>query len=488
MSAQHYSILSNVGAAQGSGHLYYQQVTLTAAGTAQVRTIAAAQEFIQQHCSELLGRSNCDKRIQQRLVHFFYSSHLAEQAIAVLCLRCYISHQIKQSCIELVNRFGASGRFSLTDLLPLVLSDAPIRVNPSFRSASWETTSSSYRSLTDKILQTFNPACNTCLSTWTKRLVLSDATLNAFLEECGIYLISDWAMLNDTTPKKLRRLLAEVYSATAAEILYGCHLLESYHAVYRQQLRQLRLQGHRGKCPLPTENQLQQIAQVLQEKANHVHTSQRIFQELQTLARKLRQRYPTTASLDLIEPFTPAPHEEDSLQDDFLFTYRQAFVSSLDRAIAQVISDRLQQLQLQNKRQQNKHCDRLFLTALTLFYVEDKSMTEIASLMGMGGQSQISRLLKLNELRTDIRHQLLLHLKAQVPQLTQEYVDPDRLATLDDQLANALAAETERVVAADETAARTVYRSSRNLFAQRMCYYLAELAPISDESRFHPDD
>lgn len=475
MSTPHYSILTNAAAAQTSGQHYYEQVTLTAAGTAQVRTIAAAQEFMQQHCSDLLGKREGDRRIQQRLLQFLSSSNLNEQAIAVLCLRCYISHHIKQSCIELVNRFGASGRFSLTDLLPLVLSDAPMRVNPSLP-AAWEPKSSAYQSLTDKILQTFNPARNTALSTWTKRLVLSHQTLNAFLEECGIYLISDWALLSDTTPKRLRRLLAEVYSSTESEIQQGCHLLESYHLVYRQQLRQLRRHGHRGKCPLPTEVQLQQIAQRLQETTGHSDSPQRIFQELQALARKLRQRHPMIESLDLIEPFTPAPQEEDCLQDDFLFTYRQAFISSLDRAIERVISDRLQQLKLQSQQR-----DRLFLTALTLFYVEGKSMTEIAALINLGGQSQVSRLLRLSELRTDIRHHLLLHLKAQVPQLVEAYLDTNRLATLDGQLANALEAETERVIAEDVMAARTANRTSRNLFAQRIYYYLAELAPLPHE-------
>jgi hypothetical protein len=103
-------------------------------------------------------------------------------------------------------------------------------------------------------------------------------------------LISDWAILNDTKSSQLRRILATVHSCTDIEIEQACHLLESYHAVYRHNLMRLRAQGCRGKCPLPTTAQLQQIAQHLQTKTYQSYSPQQLMHELQALAQKLRQR------------------------------------------------------------------------------------------------------------------------------------------------------------------------------------------------------
>jgi hypothetical protein len=103
-------------------------------------------------------------------------------------------------------------------------------------------------------------------------------------------LVSDWAILNGTKSSQLRRILATVYSCTNLEIEQACHLLESYHAVYRQNLMRLRAQGCRGTCPLPTTAQLQQIAQHLPTKTYQSESPQQLMLELQSLAQKLRQR------------------------------------------------------------------------------------------------------------------------------------------------------------------------------------------------------
>lgn len=114
-------------------------------------------------------------------------------------------------------------------------------------------------------------------------------SLKSTWRECRSTQISDWAILNDTKSSQLRRILATVYSCTDIEIEQACYLLESYHAVYRQNLMQLRVKGCRGQCPLPTTIQLQQISQHLQTKIHQSYSLQQVIDELQAIAQKLRQ-------------------------------------------------------------------------------------------------------------------------------------------------------------------------------------------------------
>lgn len=105
---------------------------------------------------------------------------------------------------------------------------------------------------------------------------------------CRSNLISDWAILNDATSRKLQRLA--LHLQTSIEIEESCHLLESYHTIYRQNLIQLRRQGYRGKCPSPTTLQLQQIAQDLHRKTAQSYSFSQVMHQLQALAKKLRNR------------------------------------------------------------------------------------------------------------------------------------------------------------------------------------------------------
>lgn len=113
--------------------------------------------------------------------------------------------------------------------------------------------------------------------------------LRANLRECGSDLLSDWAILNNTKSRQLRRILKTVHSRADIEIEQACYLLESYHAVYRQNLMRLRAQGYRGKCPLPTIAQLQQIAQHLQTKTAQSYSPQQVMHELQAIAKRCRE-------------------------------------------------------------------------------------------------------------------------------------------------------------------------------------------------------
>jgi hypothetical protein len=110
-----------------------------------------------------------------------------------------------------------------------------------------------------------------------------------------VYLITDWAILNDTKSKQLERILREFHHLSESEITLACILLESYHAVYRRdRLRQRRDsftsgQSNRKKpCLPPTAKQLQEIARQVNAKSPFNLRSQEIVNRLQDLAKRLR--------------------------------------------------------------------------------------------------------------------------------------------------------------------------------------------------------
>ena len=67
------------------------------------------------------------------------------------CLRCFISYQIDQVCIQLERCFGSTYGFTRYDLFVLVLDDTLSELNK-IRQSNLAT----YQPLTIKILQTFD--------------------------------------------------------------------------------------------------------------------------------------------------------------------------------------------------------------------------------------------------------------------------------------------------------------------------------------------
>ena len=120
--------------------------------------------------------------------------------------------------------------------------------------------------------------------------------------------------------------------------------------------------------------------------------------------------------------------------------------------------------------------DQTFLKAMDLFHREGKSMTEIAPLVGLQKQFQVTRLLELKELRADVRQKWLNLLQQRLPQLLKDYVTPQALEQLEQQLNQRLNAVLEelvdRVIAEDATDSYSPHRSSRSLFTTCICQYL----------------
>jgi hypothetical protein len=410
---------------------YWKLTRLDLTGHRKVAELPEAKAFFQQQ----LGDDHDDLLPQEIQGKLLAASD--REPLADLCLRCFISNQIEQVCIQLEQQFGLNHGFSRLDLFPLVLDDdGKLNAN------------SQYLSVARNILNTFEPSKGS-LSTWTIRLVKHNRDLNQFLMESGVCLLSDWAILNDTNASKLRRVMTEFHHISAYETEQALVLLEAYHAVYRADRLAQRQTGVRGACPAPTEDQLQRIQQELGEG-----TPRSILAKLQQLASQLRQyrvaaragRLPTV-SMESGENVTigdrlaaPTDHEDDGAneQNAFLQAFRGQFGTALESAFNHVIQARTSRYKAAKSQS--------FVAALKLFHCQGRSMTEIAAQVGLQAQFQVSRLLNLKAFREDVRHQMVQQLLAFVKQQAAELMSPDRLQQLDAQIEAALNEQIEGIM------------------------------------------
>jgi hypothetical protein len=462
---------------------YWNLIMIDARGGCKREEIPDAKAFFSEQFPEFVSRSTVpDLVVQRQLLTWVRGEDLdgnpAKQTLAQLCLRCYISKQIEQACLQLEAKFGHTHGFSRYDLFPLVLTDVVTRNRR---------VSSSHSSLTTEILRTFNPD-RSRLATWTNRLVKHHRELKAFLLEQGVYLVSDWAILNDTTPEQLARIFAEFHQLTEVEIQGARSLLESYHAVYRRDRLAAPRTGIQAQCSLPTTEQLEEIAQRFHSKTNAVLPPSEVRQRLQAMAELLRQyrlcvrrgRLPTESlddpkfrresQVQICERYAETD-ESEKLKLEFLSFYNQQVIHCLDWALQQVISERLAYL----KRKKNDKSQQ-FISALQLFHCQGKAMSDIAPIVGLQAQYQVSRLLKLKELRADVSQKMLKALLDSILEQVQSLTESECSPTLDaKQIEVALDEEITKII--HEAEIESEVNSNRNkpfqsLFSRRLCHLL----------------
>ncbi|MBE9011098.1 hypothetical protein IQ250_12855 [Pseudanabaenaceae cyanobacterium LEGE 13415] len=411
---------------------------LSASGRAIPKLLLSAKTFFQQQFHE----AQDIRSIQSRLFELSQSFDQTTAQLALLCLRCYVSYQIVSTCMRLVERFGDRYSFKLTDILPFVLDD---QGRTEFK-----------KTLSFEILQTFNPDKGS-LSTWTTRFVQQRPDLTRFFAQQGLLLISNWALLNDTTEKQLCRILSEVYLLSSREIDRSIALLNAYHSVYRND------PNRSGRCIPPSIAQLKRIAQHL-DRSDSTDVVMSRLNRLATYVRQYRVWCRRGAALTCpIDLAILQPVEIDQqvcpLETRFLRRYRQALVTELDAAIRDVLTARMQKIASEH-----------YLLSLYGLYCEHQTMRSIAVQLGLPGQYRVVRLLQLAQLRSTIQTQLIERLKPRLaPFLPVASIDLDRI----------LQEELEPLFKLDAQYLQTpiAHRSSesRSLFTLRMVHCLEKL-------------
>ena len=447
---------------------YWTLIKINAAGNRQIQSIPSAETFFNQVFAQLIDVLTANnKDIQLQLLNLYGDTSDDKSVNAQRCLLCFISWEIEKVCLNLEKQFGITGGFSSRDLLPYVLDD-----DGRLQSRS------SYQCFSLKILQSFD-VNQSSLSSWTNRKVRQHPALSKFLLECGVYLLSDWAILNDTQPLQLERILNQFHSLTVTEIQQNKWLLASYHAVYRAQRLQQRKARKTSKCQPPTIEQLQQISDKLNNlsQGKYCVAANNLMSQLQFLAGYLREyrihvRGGSLATESIDNNYLAVTNSSDNLEvnqtSEFLNLYRLQFVECLDNALASVTQIRVNKMQRKDAIKASK-----FMTALKFFHCQGLSMTEIAKRIEMKAQFQVTRLLKLKEFRADVTTELLLILKNRVLQLAHNYSSLENLQALESQITDALTEQVNDLITeAEIEAASSRSDSNKSRFASRLCEYL----------------
>lgn len=442
---------------------YWQLVRLEATGKRRIELIPTAKSYFYDHISDWTEQNNSvDASVQIEL----WQRYQAGDRAAELCLRCYISHQIDQACRELSMRFGPQHGFSYEEVLPLVLDDGG-----RLPSNSTATT----------VLKAFSPGKGS-LNAWINRIVRQHPEVRRFLLQHGVYLVSDWALLSDTTPKRLNSILSEVYQLSVIEIQDACELLKTFHVIYREARLQQRLHGGKSQlCQPPTPAQLNQMTLELNTRIGKTIPPQTILKQLSAIAAKVRRCRIVAqggridaVSIDqpeyqMIADRAQAPDQTDE-HSEFLAFYQTEFLACLDQAIADSVATAL--VGLQRKRTAS---EQAYLTAIHLLHCQGQSMGEIAPQIGLKKQYEVTRLLKLTDLRADIRQRSLLLLRDRVIDKAKLYATVETLQQLDQRVEQILNEQISTVIEKAESEAKTPIRNQpfRSLFARRLCLYLA---------------
>ncbi len=456
---------------------YWQFVKLDSSNQRQTESISVAQIYFQNQFTNNheIQDSKIVRQLWQQMCQSGETSSNEESHLAEICLRCYISHQIDRVCWDLGVKFGNNKGFSNIDLLPFVLPDEVLWMTPRQQKKS------GYKSLATSLLQTFHPDKGR-LNTWVKLYVKQHPELKIFLLQHGVFIISDWALLNDTSPQQLQRIFADFYHAVDLEIKQKRELLISYHAVYRQERLRQRMQGIKLACQPPTFEQLTCIGDDLKNRTGRLISHELLLSQLQGIAAKLR-RYRIVSqggsvaevSFDqpdiqsMVEDSQLTPEDEEKIK--FLKLYHNQFIESLDHAISQVIDSFI--LKLQRKVSVNKN-EKSLLTALHLFHCQGQAMGQIAAQIGFKKQYEVTRFLKLNEFRADIRQRLLINLRDRVLESAKYFTNSQQLETLDKKIEVILNEQIDNIIKEAESETKRPVRNQPlcSLLARRLCRYL----------------
>jgi uncharacterized protein YjgD (DUF1641 family) len=459
----------------GNPSKYWKLVKLKSSGGYTTSEVAKAKAFFTSLFPEAVSQMQVrEDVIESQLIEWVHQSKPNRQAEnAELCLLCLISREILLVCRHLEERFGTTHGFKCEDLLPFVLDE------PGTRSAQ----ASAYQSFSRQILHSFDPK-QSSLATWTNRKVKFHPELNHFLLERGVYQVSNWAILNDTKPQQLDRILSQFHQLTAQEVEQSHQILCCYHAVYRNPGS--RRPGKR--CQPPTPEQYQQMAQLLLSQYHQNRPANWVAAQLQDLANRLREyriyvrgKYLSTQTLDTSDneswaeripdqASSESENENETEVSEFLNVYRQQLMLGLDVSLAEVTNLWVEKLK---RRDQAKA--QQFLQALHLFHCQGKSMGEIAQLVGLQAQYQVSRLLKLKSFRAEIRQKLVKELQQRLLEFLQQSssFDPERLAQINQPLLEALDEQINQLMAEAESDAHTAKDNATDTqFSLKLCSYL----------------
>lgn len=464
--------------------------------------LPVAREFLRDRFGQWVEIGSLDRdrerHLQESLLWEFRppeSSEVAlgDRALAGLCLRCYISHDILKACQKLASRFGGSQQLNYIELLPLVFNDdgnTLIFFGEDGKSQRvWRpdgTTSVSSRSWWSvELLRSYQRNDRSrSLTNWTYLLVGQDKDVKRVLLDYSIQISSPWSLL-----KRAKRDRLAGWSDRDRD------LIEVFQAVYRRDRRQPKTRISR--CSAPTAEQLLEISTDLKTRGIAMNSTRDLLEELKAIADRLRQdeiwlqrKHPddrTLAALTKVDPdsggeidylvdprSTPDPQDRD--RQEFLeFLYSQ-LDAALDAGIELGIADRVAEL---TKSKHYAPFAPQFRQGLHLLYVRNLSQREITVELGISSQSKVSRIFSPKLLLAQVRFRTLEKLldlliqKAENLGLTRIPPDKNYLSHLVEQLELFVDSEVFDRALVEVMAGNN--RSLESPYAEKLCHYLVSL-------------
>ena len=171
---------------------------------------------------------------------------------SLMALRCRVSHCIFENISRIYKQFSQHEDIKLiklTEMLIILLDDSGdsyLRIpnNESIKKRSfikkvfcWETIQSMKRNndlkpFSAEIIFQFNSSLSN-LTTWTKNKVQGSNELKSYLKKCGILLISPWALIADSSSKRITEAW-DRYGEGVFQTSYIKKLHESYIEEYKK--------------------------------------------------------------------------------------------------------------------------------------------------------------------------------------------------------------------------------------------------------------
>ncbi len=145
---------------------------------------------------------------------------------AFLCLRCLVSEPLEQKIRAIHRERGHEHGLDLVTLASFALDDAGQTLSFAALKALPE---GRVRPFTAQVICSFKADRGSDLPHWARTRIQASNELKAYLREHGVLLISTWALLADSSPKRVREAL-ELFGMAALTVDRGLAL----HSAYRQ--------------------------------------------------------------------------------------------------------------------------------------------------------------------------------------------------------------------------------------------------------------
>lgn len=195
---------------------------------------------------------------------------------AFLSLRCRVSWPLEQRLQVLHRQFSSRHGLELAELAAFALDDVGHPL--AYQAAEGEDKRRSAEPFGVEVIRSYRPELSN-LATWAKQKLLGHPPLKRYLEQQGVRLMGDWALLGDASHLEVRRAVEQLGGRISVERAAGLH--RRYLDLYKPAKLDFRLRTGRQQGWFPDDAFLQQVC--LEQEAEQ---TRRDLMEIATLVRR----------------------------------------------------------------------------------------------------------------------------------------------------------------------------------------------------------